>query len=256
MRRILIVDSDPAAINARKREVYGETTGEAYARALCEADASCASTVICPYDGDTMPRLNDVNGVVFTGSAVDWNTQDARATPLADAMRAAFSAGVASFGSCNGLHLAASVLGGRSDASPNGREDGLAKDIEITEAGRRHPMMAGRVTGYAVPCIHRDEVVHVPEGAVILAGNAHTAVQAMAYARDGVRFWGVQYHPEYSLPFIGRRVGERPDFEAGVAADLQIAHIDPDAAGRLGVRYEDMQTPLRMTEIRNWLNGL
>jgi len=256
MARIVIVDSDLAEINAGKRKAYGASTGEAFARALCEVDASCVTTILCPYDGDVMSGLDGVEGVVFTGSAVEWNTQDARAAPLAHAMRAVFAKGIPSFGSCNGLHLAASVLGGLSDVSPNGREDGLAKDIKLTDAGRAHPMMEGRTDGYAVPCLHRDEVVRLPEGAVVLAGNAHTAVQAMEYARDGVRFWGVQYHPEYSLPFIGQRVGDWGDFHANVAADLQIAHIAPDAADRLGVRYADMQPQGRMTEIRNWLAGL
>ena len=256
MRRIVIVDSDPAEINASKRELYGLSTGEAFATALAETDASCATAIICPYDGDAIPDLDDVNGVVFTGSAVEWNTQDTRAAPLAHAMRAVFAQGVPSFGSCNGLHLAASVLGGISDVSANGREIGLAKDIKLTQAGRVHPMMADRVDGYAVPCVHRDEVVRLPEGAVVLAGNAHTAVQAMEYAQGGIRFWGVQYHPEYTLPFIGQRVRAWPDFDATVSADLQIAHTDPDAANRLAVRYEDMQTSARMTEIKNWLASL
>lgn len=150
-----------------------------------------------PYDGDAITGLGDTDGAVFTGSAVDWNTQDPRAAPLADAMRAVFAAGVSCFNSRNGLQPAAPVLGGISDVSPDGRQDGLAKDLLLTDAGRPHPMMAGRVDGYAVPCVHRDDIIRLPEGAGALAGSEHSPVQAMEYARDGVRFWGMQYHPEY-----------------------------------------------------------
>ena len=256
MVRVLIVDSDPAEINAHKRENYGDSTGEAYAAALEQIDASCAVSIVCPYDGETPAGLSDFDGAVFTGSAVAWSTDDARAAPLAEAMRAVFAAGVPAFGSCNGMQLAASVLGGASDVSPNGREDGLAKDIRLTDAGRAHPMLAGRVDGFAVPCVHRDEVTRLPAGAVKLAGNAHSAVQAMVYEHENIRFWGVQYHPEYTLPFIGQRVLDWGKLHEKIATDLQVADTDPSAAERLDVRYADMQASMRTTEIRNWLASL
>ena len=104
-------------------------------------------------------------------------------------MRKVFEAGLPTLGSCNGMQLAASVLGGQSSASPNGREDGLARDVTLTEAGRAHPFMAGRIDGYAAPCVHRDEVSRLPDGAVVLATNNHSEVQAFAYENDGIRFW-------------------------------------------------------------------
>lgn len=256
MSRIVVVDSDPAEVNERKRRLYGESTGEAYAAALKEVDSGCDIQIVCPYDGEGLPDLADIDGVAFTGSAVDWNTDDVRAEPLAEAMRAVFDAGVPAFGSCNGMQLAASVLGGTSQASPNGREDGLAKNIRFTDAGRNHPMLKGRLDGFAVPCVHRDEVVKLPEGAVVLAGNDHSAVQAMEYAKDGVCFWGVQYHPEYTLDFIGKRVLDWGRLHEDIAVDLQVADQKPDAAARLGVRFADMQPAVRMTELRNWLASL
>ena len=256
MPRIVVFDSDPAEVNAHKRKHYGESTGEAYAAAIREIDADCEITIVCPYDGETCADLTAVDGAAFTGSAVGWNTDDARATPLAQAMRYVFAASLPTFGSCNGMQLAASVLGGASQASPQGREDGLARNIRLTEAGRTHPMMAGRKDGFAVPCVHRDEVVHLPDGAVVLAGNTHSAVQAMAYERDGIRFWGVQYHPEYTLPFIGQRVLDWGRLHADIADDLKVADQEPEAAARLGVRFDDMQTDMRQTELRNWLSSL
>lgn len=256
MPQVLIVDSDPAEINARKRRNFGESTGEGYAAALKEVDAACEVQIISPYDGDATPDLDTFDGIVFTGSAVDWNTDDARAAPLAAVMREVFAAGLPSFGSCNGMQLAASVLGGTSGASDRGREDGLARDIRLTEAGRQHPLLAGRTDGYAVPCVHRDEVTALPQGATVLAGNDHSPVQAMAYERDGVRFWGVQYHPEYTLEFIGRRVLDWGRLAADIAHDIEVADRDTAAAARLGVRFEDMKPSVRLTELRNWVSSL
>ena len=57
-------------------------------------------------------------------------------------------------------------------------------------------MLAGRPIEYAAPCIHRDEVAQLPKDAVLLAGNAHSPVQAFVVETDTVTFWGTQYHPE------------------------------------------------------------
>lgn len=256
MVRVLVVDNDTAEINAGRRALVGYSSGEGYAAALVDEDAACETEIICPYDGDATPGLAGFDGMAFTGSGVEWNTDDPRAEPLAAVMRAAFAASVPVFGSCNGMQLAASVLGGASEASPNGREDGLALNVRLTEAGRTHPMMAGRADGFSVPCVHRDEVTRLPEGAVVLAGNAHTPVQALCIERDGIRFWGVQYHPEYTLPFIGCSVRDWQRWPEDKTADLEIAHQDAAAAGRLGARIEDLQTPARTTELRNWLSSL
>ena len=253
---ILIIDSDPAVINTPKRAQYGETTGEGYATALSACRPDIKIKIICPYDGVTLPDLAEFDGAVFTGSAVEWSTDDTRAEPLAGVMRACFARGIPSLGSCNGMQLAASVLGGASQPSPNGNEDGLATGITRTDAGRNHPFLTGRVDGYSAPCVHRDEVTRLPEGAVVLAGNDHSAVQAFAYEKNGVRFWGVQYHPEYTLPYIGKGLLDWGRLPAEIADDVALADTEPAAARRLGVRIQDLQPEMRTSEIRNWLQSL
>ncbi|WP_299502317.1 type 1 glutamine amidotransferase [uncultured Roseobacter sp.] len=256
MLKILIVDSDPGDANTRNQAEVGHTTGEGYADALKACRSDLTIDIVSPYDGEDLPDLAGFDGVVFTGSGVAWCTDAPEAKPLAAAMQRCFAAGLPTLGSCNGMQLAATVLGGRNHASPNGREDGLARDIQLTAPGRRHPLLAGRQDGYAVPCVHRDEVAQLPDGAVLLATNAHSDVQAFAYEQDGIRFWGVQYHPEYTLPFIGGRVRAWDRLPDQQARDIEIADTDPEAAKRLRVRYEDMQSDMRLTELRNWLASL
>ena len=253
MLRILVIDSDPAEQNAQIIRETARTTGQNYAAVLQDLCADVQTTVIAPYDGDPIPDLRDVHGAVFTGSGVSWNTDDARAEPLRVVMRAVFGQGVPTLGSCNGMQLAASVLGGASDSSPNGREDGMARAIRLTDVGKVHPMLAGRRDGYAVPCVHRDEVIALPEGAALLATNAHSNVQAFAYERDGVSFWGMQYHPECTPAFIGAYTGASGKISAEMAADMARAETDEDAAHRLGTTPHEQQTAGRTVEIRNWL---
>lgn len=247
-----MVDCNTDALNAKA----GRSAGAEYADALTflRPDADCE--IACPYEGRMHTDLAGFDGAAFTGSGVEWNTDDPRAEPIATAMRAVFAAGLPTFGSCNGMQLAASVLGGRTGESPNGREDGMARDIRLTEAGRKHPMLEGRADGFAVPCVHRDEVRQLPEGAVTLATNAHSAVQAFAYEQGGIRFWGVQYHPEFDPADLSDRLQKWRPVSPQLIADLKVAKTDAEAAARLGTTPADQQPERRMIEFRNWMNAL
>lgn len=256
MTHILIIESNPAAETARLRELGGASCAELYARTLTTIRPNLRTTIIAPYDGEEVEDLSVFDGVAFTGSSVEWNTDDALAEPLAAVMRRCFDSGVPVIGSCNGMQLAASLMGGSTAESPNGREDGLAANIRLTETGRMHPMMVGREDGYAVPCTHRDEVVRLPDAAVLLAGNDHSAVQAFAIEQDGIDFWGMQYHPEFDAGFIGRYLGGAGRVAGDVAADLEVADQDAAAATRLGTTPDAQKLAVRATELRNWLNRI
>ncbi|NRB33348.1 MAG: type 1 glutamine amidotransferase [Rhodobacteraceae bacterium] len=249
--KILIIESNPPDLLAR-----GFSDGQPYVDTFAALGLDLDLTLVEPYRTPFDPELLDgADGVIFSGSGVEWSTADARAEPLARAMRACFETGVPVFGSCNGMQLAACVLGGYVDASPNGREQGVAQGLTLTEAGRAHPLMYGRDNGFGALTIHRDEVTKLPAGAVVLARNAHCDVQAFAYDRDGVDFWGVEYHPEYSPEFLGAMLDD-PRHEgafADMAADLRAARDTAEAADRLGTTTEDMQTEARATELTNWL---
>lgn len=199
--------------------------------------------------------LRDVDGVIFTGSGVNWPVDAAEGAPQRAAMEIVLASGRPIWGSCNGLQLAMHVLGGTVGASPAGMEVGMALDISLTKAGSVHPMMAGRAPGFGAPCIHRDEVQLLPDGAVLLAGNGHSPVQSVAYERAGIRFWGTQYHPELSSRDIGIYVRDRGIFSdhIGLAEDLEAADSNEAAAARLGSHPDDIVLPARSRELVNWL---
>jgi GMP synthase (glutamine-hydrolysing) len=256
MLKLLIIDSNPNALNEEIRAIAGTGLGEGYAAVLHALEQDLETEVIAPYDGDPLPDPDSFDGVVFTGSSVDWHTDDARAEPLAAIMRTVFQKGIPTLGSCNGMQLAASVLGGSSRASPKGREDGLASHIQLSEQGKTHPMMTGRKQGYAVPCTHRDEVIRLPEGAVLLSGNNHSKVQAFSYTLHGVCFWGMQYHPEFSTEFIGAYLQDKDRVPPQTIEDLKSATRDKAAAERLGTSCADQHLSGRTLELQNWLNML
>lgn len=215
MPNILIVEATPAVLIAQGRFDFA-TCFRPVLRAL---DPSLSVKQTNPYDTPFDPQLlTQADAVIFAGSSVDWTTDAPEAAPLRAAMEMVFAAGKPVWGSCNGLQLAAVVLGGAVGASTKGVETGLARDVRITEVGRGHPMLATRQNGFAAPCIHRDEVTRLPDGAQLLAGNAHSPVQSMAFVQGGVEFWGTQYHPELSLSQIALASG-RPQTALQSEAD-------------------------------------
>jgi GMP synthase (glutamine-hydrolysing) len=140
-----------------------------------------------------------------------------------------------------------------------------------TEAGRSHPLLAGRPASYDAPSLHSDEVDMLPPGAVLLAGNRVSAVQAAEIRFDGGVFWGVQYHPELSLDEVAGDLRREADglVEAGLARgrgdveayarQLDDLHQEPrrrDLAWRLGLDDQVTDERHRLTEIRNFIENL
>jgi len=248
MTAVLIVESNPPS--------YPQDA-HLFQTALARIDPDIETRIARPLEVPlAADMLDGADGVIFTGSAVDWGVDAPEGAPLRAAMETVFARGLPTYGSCNGMQLAASVLGGASAVSPNGRERGLALGVTLTEAGLTHPFLTGRRQGFSVPCIHSHEVTALPKGGVLLAGNAHSSVQAFAYDQDGVSFWGVQYHPEIPPAHLAQVLVRAGETDAQLIADLEIAETDAGAAIRLGAAPEDLAPATRLTELRNWLSHI
>lgn len=251
MSKILIVESNTPEMNA----VGGIASG-GFVRTILGLRPSTELSIVSPFGGPIRPgAFEEVDGVIFSGSGVSWATDAPEAEGLRKTMETAFAADRPVWGSCNGLQLAAVVLGGAVGASPKGHEIGVALDIALSKAGRDHPMMVGRSNSFAVPTVHRDEVQQLPEGAVVLASNGHSDVQAMVYDRDGVDFWGTQYHPELSAADVGGYLSrEIFQHHRHLGPDLLAADFDPEAEARLGAPKGALLLDARARELINWLD--
>jgi len=211
--------------------------GPGFAAVLQELSGSITCSLCAPYLGQALPD-EVFDGVVFTGSAVAWCVDAPEGQALRDMWRQVTRWKVPIWGSCNGMQLAAFMLGGICAASPHGDEEGLAEAITLTDIGREHPMMQGRAGQFRAPCVHRDEVQRLPNGALLLAGNAHSPVQAFTYETADISFWGTQYHPEFSRADVATWLADRgkslPDSE------------EQDGQG-------DLALATRTLELQNWL---
>ncbi len=132
------------------------------------------------------------DGVMMTGSPLSVTQVEPWMERAADFMLTAAARGTPVLGVCFGHQLLAHAHGGRVVRSTQGREIGTV-EVRLSAEGREDALFAGLPGSFAVQTTHEDVVERVPEGATLLAGNAHTPIQALAY---GPRIRGVQFHPE------------------------------------------------------------
>lgn len=274
--RILVVDGNTVETDALHVAHGGNPTGEHYARVLTSLRADVECTVLHPAHPDSagLPAgvaLAAFDGIAWTGSALSVYNDSPAVRAQVELARAAFAAGVAQFGSCWGLQVAAVAAGGVVRANPRGRELGIARHIALTEAGAGHPMFQGKHAVFDAIAVHMDEVSQLPAGSTVLACNGVSAVQAAEIRHQAGVFWGTQYHPEYDLNEIAAvilRYGERlvqAGFFADMSAqmrfvsDLRCLHADPvrtDLAWMYGLGDDVLDPARRCLELKQWLVSL
>jgi GMP synthase (glutamine-hydrolysing) len=270
--RLLVVDGNIEKAREAHRASFGKTPSQSYADTLTAIAPDIVCDICLPADpGANLPNgngLEDYDGVAITGSALNVYDSGEEVERQIELARAVYASGTAFFGSCWGLQVAAVASGGTVIKNPVGREIGIARNIAVTEAGAAHKLLEGRPGAFDAPCTHLDIVSVPPSDSVILATNRFSGVQAAEIRHEGGLFWGVQYHPEFTLTelasIIERRVkplaaeGFFADEAQGKAycADLRALEADPerrDIAFRLGVEPELLVTERRVTELRNWI---
>ncbi|WP_426954327.1 type 1 glutamine amidotransferase [Muricoccus radiodurans] len=273
--RFLVAESETLEAREVRRASVGRSSGESYLDTLRALSPDAALDLVRPAeDGAEIPDsagLDGYDAVFLTGSPLHVYEDSLDVRRQLDFMRAVFASGTPAFGSCAGLQVATAAAGGTVRANRRGYEAGFARRITRTSAGGGHPLLAGRPEAYDAPAIHSDEVDRLPDGALALAGNRVTAVQAAEIRYGQGVFWGVQYHPELPLAEIAAALRRQADelMEAGLAHDegeveayagrVEALHHDPsrrDAAWQLGLDAQVVDPALRSIELRNFVEHL
>lgn len=270
--RLLVVEGNVRAARERHRATYGLTPSESYAAVLKSLAPEAICDIALPADeGTNLPDasgLESYDGVVLTGSGLNLWKAEPESMRQVELAREVYKSGTPFFGSCWGLQIATVAAGGSVRANPRGREVGIARDITLTPEGRDHPLYQGKPPIFTSPCVHGDEVEALPEGATVLATNPVSDVQAVDIAHDGGRFWGIQYHPEFSLnelTVILRRY--KPTllsegfFRDDATADSWIADLETlvsdkrrtDISWRYGIGPDILDAKRRLLEIQNFI---
>lgn len=275
--RLLVVEGNVKAARERAVASGGSVASTHYAALLQSLAPPGARVDVCfPADpGANLPDaagLSGYDGIAITGSALNIYDGGPAITAQITLAQEIFKSGTPCFGSCWGLQLASVAAGGTVAKNPRGREIGFARRITLTEAGRAHPMYAGKDAVFDAIAVHLDEVTVPPPGLTLLAANDWSPVQAASWtSAEGTVFWGVQYHPEYSFAEIAavfrrydtaliqqgifRDLGAKAAFEDELMALDRDPH-DSALTWKYGLGPSVTDAALRTLELSNFIRRL
>jgi GMP synthase (glutamine-hydrolysing) len=273
--RFLVAESETQEDREKRRASVGRSSGETYADTLRSLAPQALIDRLQPAE-EASPRqepemLREYDAVFLCGSPLHLYEDNPAVRRQVAFMRAVFASGTPSFGSCAGLQVATVAAGGSVRPNARGHEAAFGRRITPTADGAAHPLLAGRPAAFDAPAIHSDEVERLPEGALLLATNAVTRVQAAEIRfADGV-FWGVQYHPELTLGEIAAALRRQAASlvgnglahdETGIEAQARLIEAldhEPerrDLAWRLGLDRQVTDPTERQRELRNFIAHL
>ena len=167
-------------------------------------------------------RALAADAVVVTGSARDADSQEPAVLRLMETLQTLAERDVPVFGVCFGHQILARAMGGTVGRNPSGWEVGNVR-ISLTAAGLTCPLLDDLGADPMVLQSHQDAVLDLPPGGVLLAGNAHTAVQAFQSCPGGRQF-GVQFHPEFTPERLRKNwIERREQLQGSTSFDLDAA---------------------------------
>jgi GMP synthase (glutamine-hydrolysing) len=267
--RFLIVDGYTKASRDEFDVVGMKHGGRLHAEMLTRWFPDAEYDVWFPCDNPTPPDPRRYSGILWTGSNLNvYDRDNPSVTRQIGFAATTYEAGTPAFGACWGLQIAAAAAGGEVLPNPRGREMGIARNIQLTPEGRAHPMLEGKPPVFSNFISHLDIVTKLPRGAVVLAGNDFTRVQAMEVRHGNGSFWAVQYHPEYNLHDMARLITARapkllregffrtPEDLRDYVEKLEALHRDPDRKdlrSQLDIGDDVLTDELRQLEFRNWI---
>ena len=167
--------------------------------------------------GEQIPELDGFDLLVVMGGPMDvWQTD---VHPWLVPEQAAIRRWVVDLerpflGICLGHQLLAAALGGTVSLMRQ-PEVGFAA-VELTEDGKRDPLLAGFTSPVETFQWHGAEISSLPAGMTVLATNAACPVQAVRFGRHA---YGFQYHVEITEATVAEW-GSIPEYKASLERAL------------------------------------
>lgn len=163
---------------------FGSQTTQLIGRRIRELNIYCE---IVPYNKFPFGDEEGIIGVVLSGSPLSVYDKNAFSIDISR-----LTAKYPVLGICYGAQLMAYTMGGAVEPAPT-REYGRARLASVDPAC---PLFAGIEPGAQVWMSHGDTITSLPEHFKVVASTNEVHYAAFEETSDGVRMWGVQFHPE------------------------------------------------------------
>jgi len=167
-------------------EEFGEYP-DMFERLLSSQDATLTFTTWNVEEGEYPSDPGEVDGYVITGSKSSVYDDKQWIRDLEDFVRRLYHEQRKVVGICFGHQLIAKALGGEVSKSPKGWGVGV-------NVYQRHGDSVGEGDTFQLLASHQDQVMAAPEGAEVIASNAHCEIAGLRLGSCVLTFQG---HPEF-----------------------------------------------------------
>ncbi len=142
-----------------------------------------------------LPNLKEeYTHLILSGSEASILDKESWVEREVELTQTAVDNGLAVFGSCYGHQILALALAGRKHVRRCANHEIGWFPIKIT---KKNSLLGEKRTIFAF-CSHFDEVFNLGEGFTVLSESEKCEIQAFQWKEKPV--WGLQYHPEISVP--------------------------------------------------------
>ena len=199
----------------------------------------CLTKTYPVYEQMILPDINDISGLIITGSPsmvteqLDWSEQTIYW------LRQLLDTDTPVLGVCYGHQMLAKLLGGTVDWNPLGRQMGQVH-VKLTDDAKNDrlfmpllsPLSSDMTVHDTLPFLatHQQAVTSLPDDVTILGSTALDKYHGFRYKNN---IWGLQFHPEFTAPIIKDYITTRAGdlVKEGLNPEQMIAEIGTEDHG-------------------------
>jgi GMP synthase (glutamine-hydrolysing) len=215
--------------------------------------------IVAPGDNQSISKivqsLKKYNGVILTGSTLRVNDNSSEIKKHIQFAKKCFEKEKKIFAACWGLQITVTAAGGKCRVSPNGPHIGIAKDIKLTDEGKKHDLFSLKQQKFTTPAFNHDEVESPPNNSILLASDKINKFMALQFNVGKSEIWGLQYHPEIPYDYMIKLIKHRAKglIDKNLFKDINEVNSHLEAIEEAKTALKD---DVRTIELKNWINHI
>jgi len=257
--KLLIVEGNTKEENINFNNAGCIPQSQNFKKHIQKIEPNSEIDIVEPVDDYSVSKITSslikYDGVVLTGSTLRLNEDIKEVKKHIEFAQTCFNHEKKIFGACWGLQVTVMAAGGKCRVAPKGPHIGIARDIKLTEEGKKHKLYSNKPEKFTTPAFNYDEVEIPPKNSILLASDKINKFQSLHFKVGKSEIWGLQYHPEipydYMIKLIKHRskgMLEKNIFNNQNEIDQHVKFIEKAKL--------DLSDDVRTIELKNWLNYL